>query len=149
MNRWVIAFVACAVIVLAAVVGRLSQAAQSEATPRSAADEIRNLQDERVELLSRVQKVANTKYKLAMISLAELVSCERQCLDGRLDAAQAPSQRIAVLEEFLKSFAATVKAAETSCGIISELDVDLGKALVFEARIKLLRERQAADGEKK
>ena len=100
MNRWVIAFVARRVIVLRP---------SSDGFRRPGSRKLRRAQPRTKSgtskmsassLLSRVQKVANTKYKLAMISLAELVSCERQCLDGRLDAARAPSQRIAVLEEF-------------------------------------------------
>jgi outer membrane protein TolC len=135
------------------VVATLSAQAEAppSSAPRASAAEIKELHEKRVALLKQAEKVATAQYRVGTIDFNSVNAIERELLEARLDAADTPSRRIAVLEESKKSADELVKITNVFfvAARSSELDVDLGKALVLEIRIKLLRERRASGAEKK
>ena len=151
MNRLASACVLSILIVGATIAGRRSQAAPSDVAPDSAAAKIKELQQERIKLLGIAARILIAQYQVGTVDYTEAKSAERELLEARLDAAETPQQRIAVLEELQKSIEDLVKVVEGrfNNGRCSEADLDRGKASLLEVRIKLLRERQAAGTEKK
>ncbi len=152
MKRFAIACFLSVPIVCAIDAGWSSHAASPpETSPGSAAATIKELQQERIKLLGIAAKILTAQYQVGTVDYAEAKSAERELLEARLDAAETPQQRIAVLEELQKSAEDLEKIVEArfNNGRCSEADPDRGRAWVLQVRIKLLRERQAVGTEKK
>ena len=152
MNRLASACFFGIVLVCAIVAGWSSHATSpSDTAPRTAAAEIKELQQQRIELLGKAVKILNSQYEAGTADFTALKAVEREWLEARLDAADSPAGRVAVLEESQKSAEELVKVVEGRFrnGQCSEADFDRAKSLLLEVRIKLLRERQAADADKK
>jgi outer membrane protein TolC len=68
---------------------------------------------------------------------------KNELLNAKLDSAESPDERIALLEEQLKVAKETLEMAESkfSSGRVVQSDVYRAKALYLEIKIKLVRER--------
>jgi hypothetical protein len=116
----------------------------------AAAAEIKESQQKRMALLEKARKIASAQLRIGTIDFLGVKSIEGDWLEARLDVAETPAQRIAVLEDALNSAEELVKAIDIIMqGRSNEPDLGLAKAMVLEIKIKLLRERQAAGGDKK
>jgi len=152
MNRLTSACFLSVLIVCAIVAAWSSHAASPpDAATRTPVAEIKDLQQQRIVLLGKAAKMLDTQYRMGSVDFTDLKAAEREWLEARLDAAEAPPQRIAVLEEFQKSVEELVKAVEGryTSGRCSKADLDRAKASLLDVRIRLLRQRQTAGAEKK
>jgi outer membrane protein TolC len=115
---------------------------------------IAQLQNERidalkksVDLLKRQSEVGAGPY----LDLTAFWSAARDLLAARLDAADEPQQRIAILEEQLKSFQDVrdfVKRQRDAGFLASDLDVFQAQARCLAIEIKLQKEKQPDDSAK-
>jgi outer membrane protein TolC len=138
---------ACGLSVLV-VIATLAAQPSIAASPSPAA-EIKELQQKRIANLDKAFKITALQYRVGTTYFSSVSTVERELLDARLDAAETPFQRMTALEESQKSADELLKNADArfTAARTSELDVDLGKALVLEIGIKLSRERHAAAAE--
>ncbi len=110
-----------------------ANAAETKATPNYAA-QIRQLQQERIAALTRVVDMRLTQYRSGVQDHRTLGLAQAELLKARLDAAEKPEERIAVLEEHVKL--ATTNLTETStkwkAGVVHEAEVLDAKANLLD-----------------
>lgn len=122
-----------------------ANAAEAKATPNYAA-QIKQLQQERIAALTKVVDMRLEQYRMGRQDSRLVALAQAELLKAKLDAAEKPEDRIAVLEEHVKL--ATTILAETDnrwkAGVVHETDVLDAKANLLDVKIRLLRERSNA-----
>jgi hypothetical protein len=143
MNRLASVCIVSILVVASILAACSSRAASPDSMPRGK-PEVKELQKKRIAVLCEAQKIAHSQYLVGTIEFLGVKAIEREWLEARLDAAETPQQRIAVLEEAQKSAEELLKAADRICAVqATVLDVALAKSLLLKIKIKLLREREA------
>lgn len=113
---------------------RLARAEKDEA-------DIKKMHDGLIAKLTELVENYKHRYKTGTAPLEALIKARAKLLDARLDAAEKPEERVALLEEHEKSEAELFKVADirrkaTACS---------ARSLVLAAKIKMLREQSAKD----
>jgi hypothetical protein len=98
-------------------------------------------QKSRIDELTRVVENYKERYKTDTAPLEVLVRAQVALLDARMDATEKPEERIALLEEGVKSEAELFKVAESK----SKASACLARSLFLDTKIRMLRERGAKD----
>jgi hypothetical protein len=119
-----------------------ANAAEARASPDYAA-EIKQLQQERIAALTRVVDMRLEQYRSGIQDHRTLGLAQAELLKAKLDVAEKPEERIAVLEEHVRL--ATTILTETNnrwkAGVLHESEVLDAKANLLDVKIRLLRER--------
>lgn len=106
-------------------------------------DAIRDLMNEREQVLQKLVDVAKAQYEQGNASLDSVISAERELLDAKLDSATTRGERIAIRESQLKLAQLrerkVAKLVEFADG--SPRDLMTAKANRLTAQIQLLREK--------
>ena len=107
-------------------------------------DQIKALQEERIEVLTQLVKLTTTWYQMGQVTFNEVVSAQRELIAAKLDATDEPEKRVALLTQHLGLLAELLKLTEArqAAGRAAQADVFQAKSLYLDAKIKLLRERR-------
>jgi hypothetical protein len=120
-------------------------AAETKSSPNYAAL-IKQLQQERIAALTKVVEMRLEQYRAGRQDSRLLALAQAELLNAKLDAAEKPEERIAVLEEHVKL--ATTILSETDnrwkAGVVHESEVLQAKANLLDVKIRLLQERAQA-----
>ena len=113
---------------------RLSRAEKNEA-------DIKEQQKGLIKELTRLVENYKERYKTGTAPLEALVRAQAALLDARMDAAEKPEERVALLEEGAKSEAELLKVAESK----RKASACSARSLFLDTKIRILRERSAKD----
>ena len=107
------------------------------------AAELKALQAERVEVLTRLVDVLTSQYKVGTADVAQVFSAENDLCNALLDSTDEPAKRIALLtkqldrtNEFLK-----ITQGRVDAGTAGPADVYRAQSTCLAVKIKLVRER--------
>jgi outer membrane protein TolC len=110
---------------------------------KSDAAEVKELQKERVAVLTLLVKIVAAQYATGTVDFHQVAQAQRELLDAKVDSAGSPEERIALFEEQLKLASEILKVAQArfESGRVSQPDVLRAKAFYLDVKIKLVRER--------
>ena len=110
------------------------------------AAELRQLRVNRVATLKRLAKLQSAMYRSGECFVHEVLTAQHDLFKARLEMAETPVQRIALLESQVKMAKQTLDTAEKLCAVgqVSRCDTLRAKAAVLGVEIKLLQERARA-----
>lgn len=97
--------------------------------------EIKKEQKKRIAKLTELVKRYRQRFIEGLASLDAIVRAQAALLDARIDATEKPEERVALLEEEVKSEAELFKFAEAKW----KASVDSARSLLLDARVRLLR----------
>ncbi len=134
--------VAGLLVVLAILVPAAAAKAQPKANASDAA-QLKTLQSERIEVLTRLVAHMMAQYRAGTSAISEVVSAENELTAARLDATEEPEKRVALLKEQLDSATLLLNVTEArfKVGQGSEADVCRARSLYLDVKIRLLRQR--------
>jgi hypothetical protein len=106
--------------------------------------EIKALLKERSTLLDEMVKELRQIHESGQVDIDEVLKCEREALRAKLDLAESPQDRLAVLRLLQKNADTCLKVVENryDVGKAPHYAVQQAKALVLEMRIEVLRQEQ-------
>jgi hypothetical protein len=153
MNRSVMVLLSFSIVLGGALAVCATPAAAAPVEPpktpaKDDAAELRQLQQQRINVLSRLVELLTRQYKSGTAGFGEVAAAQIQLVDAKLDATEKPKERLALLEEQVKMAKALRDVADMRFrnGACTAADVCRAKALCLEIKIKLLRERGKQKG---
>ncbi len=114
---------------------------------KSPAVQIRALQKERIEALTKVVQIRESQYWVGTIDREAVVSAEAALVDAQVDATGNRDERVALLTQALKRESALLEIAGSrfGAGSVTEGDVNRARSLLLTTKIRLLRDGRRED----
>jgi outer membrane protein TolC len=108
--------------------------------------EIKTLLKERIALLDDAVKDLTGHYQNGVVEIGVVIEAAREALKAKLELAESPQERVAVVRQLLENANNIVSVAENrmKAGLGQRYTVSQAKAYVLEIRIELLRQEQQA-----
>jgi outer membrane protein TolC len=136
-----------AVVGLLMVLAVLVFVAAAEPKPKGNAGDaaqVKTLQNERIDLLTRIVALTTAQYQRGVSDLNNVVAAQNELTAARLDSTGEPDKRVALLKEQLEAANRLLKATEArfAAGRVSDVDVYRARSLVLDVKIRLLREQK-------
>jgi outer membrane protein TolC len=147
MKRFAITIVSIGCFVTLLMLAPLSTAQQA-GTSQSNVDQIKQLQKERITVLSQVVKIMTRFYEQGVqnADFRQVISAQTELINAQLDATDNLKERIALLEDNSKLIKTLLDLTEQRVGVATSSEVDMLsiKSLYLKSQIDLLKERQKA-----
>src|SRR5436309_12944455 len=102
MKRFASGFALAILLTMTAAWTGLAAAGPSKDNAEDETAELKKLQKEQIATLTQEVKILNTQYQAGRVDLERLFLAQMELCDSKLDAADTPNERIAVLTEQLK-----------------------------------------------
>ncbi len=120
-------------------------AAQTAAAEEDLAVQIKALQNERVETLTKLVAYSRADFAVGMRRCEAVIAAETDLVNAQMDAAYKPEERIAMLTERVKSQTEFLKIVEGRRQMeeIGLSNVYRARSLLLSTKIMLLRERSS------
>ncbi len=123
-------------------------AADSAGNAKDGGTDLKSLQQEQIATLSKRVDILTRQYQAGAAVDDQVLTAQMELCEAKLDAADTPAERIAVLEEQLKMAESAEKLAQKQwdVGRVTEANVLAARSLTLKLKIKLarLRDKQAA-----
>jgi outer membrane protein TolC len=138
-------FVAASIVPL-----QVTASAQESSDVETATAKLRELQQERVDVLQTAVKLALAQYRQGALDFKTVHAIQHELLDAKLDMAETREERIRVLSSQLKTAEGGLMIAEArfQAAQTISLDVHQAKSAGLRIKIQLLKLRQAEATEK-
>ena len=120
-----------------------SAAGQSRINAADEASDVKSLQKELIATLSKKVDLLTRQHQAGTVDFDQVCTAQMELYDAKLDATDKPDERIALLEEQLKTAASAQKLIETrsTSAATNEANVLSAKSLYLKIKIRLVRER--------
>jgi outer membrane protein TolC len=122
--------------------------AQQTGTSQNDVDQIKQLQKERITVLSQVVQIMTRFYEQGVqnADFRQVISAQTELINAQLDATDNLKERIALLEDHSKLIKTLLDLAEQRVGVATSSEVDMLsiKSFYLKSQIDLLKERQKA-----
>jgi hypothetical protein len=145
MKRFASGFVLAILLTMAAICTCLVAAGPSKDNADDETAELKKLQKEQIATLTKEVEILNTQYQAASVGFERLFSAQMELCDAKLDAADTPKERIAVLTEQLKLAESAQQITEMRRAVgaagTNPADPLSAKSLCLKIKIRLVRER--------
>jgi outer membrane protein TolC len=140
MTRWTVAAIAAGVLIAASITPGAEPKGESPADVKA---QIKALQKERVEALTRLVEVYTVQYKMGTGTFEALVGAQDDLVNAQLDSTEKPEERVALLTGHLKTATDAAKIAQgmVEAGAASQAIIYRARSHLLDIKIKLLRER--------
>jgi outer membrane protein TolC len=119
--------------------------AQQTGTSQSDVDQIKQLQKERITVLSQVVQIMTRSYEQGVqnADFRQVISAQTELINAQLDATDNLKERIALLEDLSKLIKTLLDLAEQRVHVATSSEVDMLsiKSLYLKSQIDLLKER--------
>ncbi len=127
--------------VAAVIIGLI--AVHDSAAEQDEAAQVKALQKERVDTLSKLVELCHADYGLGMIRCEDVINAETELVDAQMEATENPGERIARLTEGVKRETELLKIIQSrrEAERVSLANVYRAKSLLLNTKIRLLRER--------
>jgi hypothetical protein len=144
MKRCIASVTMMGVLILQAAVAQSTAAEPRREAQNAQADELKALQEERIEALTKLVGMMTEQYRQGVRDIDAVLSARSRLIEAQLDATEGPEAKVALLTEQLADAATLLKVSEEMArtGRKSQADVFLAKSLHLDVKIKLLRERR-------
>jgi hypothetical protein len=145
MKRFLIIVIWIGLFVLSLHMVPFTTAQQTGAT-QSDADQIKQLQNERVKVLTNLVQIMTKLYERGInnIEFNQVISAKIDLINAQLDMTDNLKERIALLEDQLKQAKIMLDITEQRVRAATSSEVDLlsAKSFYLKSQIALLKERQ-------
>jgi hypothetical protein len=145
MKRFASAFALAILLAMTAICTCLAAAGPSKENADDETAELKKLQKEQVATLTKEVEILTVQNQAASVDFERLFLAQMELCDAKLDAADTPDERIAVLEEQLKLAESAQQTTEMRFAVgalgTSQPDVLSAKSLCLKIKIRLVRER--------
>ena len=144
MKRFTFGLVWIGLFIILLLTVKFTLAEQQVKDPKNNADQLKQLQEERVKVLTQLVKVMVSKFESGQADFRQYFIAEKELIDAKLEMADKPAERIAYLEEQFKLVKSSVELEESRfrTGMVGMDSVDWAKALSLKIQIMLLKEKQ-------
>ncbi len=131
--------------ILAAIIAVSLIVARTAAAEEDLAVQIKALQNERVETLTKLVAYCRTEFAVGMRRCEAVIAAETDLVNAQMDAANKPEERIAMLTERVKSQTEFLKIVEgkRQMEAVGLANVYRARSLLLNTEIMLLRERSS------
>jgi CHAD domain-containing protein len=143
MKRFTFAFVPAILLAMSVILIGTTAAGQSRIAEDQTA-ELKSLQKERIATLTQMVELLSHQIQSgAVANFSQLFMAQMELCDAKLDATDNLDERIALLEDQLKTAGSVQKQAETAfaAGGTTQADVLSAKSHYLRIKIRLVRER--------
>ena len=143
MTRRIAVTVLSGLLILLAFVVRSTTAERQPEPKDDDAAQLKALQDERVEVLTKLVTVTTAHYEQGTCGIEDNISAQNQLVAAQLDSTDEPEKRVALLTQQVELANTLLKMAEQrqEAGITTVVDVYRAKSCLLDVKIRLLRER--------
>jgi hypothetical protein len=145
MKRFASVFVLAILFAMTTTWTCLLAAGQSKDNAEDETAELKKLQKEQIATLTKRVDIITRQEQAAGVDVTQLFLAQMELCDAKLDAADTPEERIAVLEEQLKVAESAQKVTELRYSVAAasttQAEVLSAKSLCLKIKIKLVRER--------
>jgi hypothetical protein len=145
MKRFASVFVLAILLAMTMTWTCLAAAEQSKDNADDETAELRKLHKEQIATLTEEVVILTAQYQAASVGFERLFLAQMELCDAKLDAADSPKERIAVLTEQLKLAESAQQITEMRHAVgaagTNPADVMSAKSLCLKIKIRLVRER--------